>query len=226
MDTITLRNRLRNKKIGILVLDARQKLRFTAQECADALGISINDYQKIEAGDRSVSLPELEILSYLFNLPIEHFWKQELLDGHHKDIHIQEKNRFYHIRNRMISINLRLVRSKKNLSVSELARQSGITEEKIRLYEMGDFPIPISDLETLADTLEIKVDQLIDRHSMIGQWRGTQLTLEQFLQLPQELRDFVLKPVNQPYLKLAVRLSDLSAQKLRAVAESLLEITY
>jgi len=40
------------------------------------------------------------------------------------------------------------------------------------------------------------------------------------------VRAFISKPVNLPYLELAMRLSDLSAEKLRGVAEGLLEITY
>jgi len=36
---------------------------------------------------------------------------------------------------------------------------------------------------------------------------------------------FVLKPINLPYLELAKRLSEMSVDKLRDVAEGLLEIT-
>jgi len=37
--------------------------------------------------------------------------------------------------------------------------------------------------------------------------------------------DFISKPVNRPYLQLAQRLSEMSVEKLRMVAEGLLEIT-
>ena len=40
-----------------------------------------------------------------------------------------------------------------------------------------------------------------------------------------ELQGFVCKPINRPYLELAVRLSEMSVEKLRGVAEGLLEIT-
>jgi hypothetical protein len=43
--------------------------------------------------------------------------------------------------------------------------------------------------------------------------------------MPSELQSFVVKPINQPYLELAQRLSEMSVEKLRAVAEGLLEIT-
>jgi hypothetical protein len=39
------------------------------------------------------------------------------------------------------------------------------------------------------------------------------------------MQSFVCQPVNRPYLELAMKLSDLSREKLRAVAEGLLDIT-
>ena len=52
-----------------------------------------------------------------------------------------------------------------------------------------------------------------------------QKSVQQFLELPKELQDFVCQPVNRPYLELAVKLSSMSTDKLRSVAEGLLDIT-
>jgi hypothetical protein len=41
-----------------------------------------------------------------------------------------------------------------------------------------------------------------------------------------ELRQFVAMPVNRPYLELAMKLSNMSRDKLRSVAEDLLDITF
>jgi len=43
--------------------------------------------------------------------------------------------------------------------------------------------------------------------------------------MPLELQEFILKPVNQPYLELAQKLSQMSVDKMRDVAEGLLDIT-
>jgi len=40
-----------------------------------------------------------------------------------------------------------------------------------------------------------------------------------------DLQEFILKPVNQPYLELAQKLSQMSVDKMRDVAEGLLDIT-
>ena len=96
----------------------------------------------------------------------------------------------------------------------------------MKRYETGELPIPLSELELLANVLEIPIEQFYDKHGPIGKWRNQQGTYLKFLDLPPEVQQFVCKPVNRPYLELAMRLSDLSAEKLRAVAEVLLEITY
>jgi hypothetical protein len=49
---------------------------------------------------------------------------------------------------------------------------------------------------------------------------------ELFKELPADIRDFVLKPINVSYLELAMKLAALPAGALRAIAEGLLEITF
>ena len=61
------------------------------------------------------------------------------------------------------------------------------------------------------------------RHALVGP--ATPPCPEDFLQLPVELQNFVCKPINRPYLELALKLSGMSAEKLRGVAEDLLDIT-
>jgi hypothetical protein len=39
------------------------------------------------------------------------------------------------------------------------------------------------------------------------------------------MQEFACKPVNRPYLELAMKLSNMSTEKLRSVAEDLLDIT-
>jgi hypothetical protein len=52
-----------------------------------------------------------------------------------------------------------------------------------------------------------------------------QRAIQQFLDMPVELQNFVCQPINRPYLDLARKLSDMSTNKLRSVAEDLLDIT-
>jgi hypothetical protein len=43
--------------------------------------------------------------------------------------------------------------------------------------------------------------------------------------MPVEMQEFITKPINRPYIEVAMKLSSLSADELRAIAEGLLEIT-
>ncbi len=53
-----------------------------------------------------------------------------------------------------------------------------------------------------------------------------QKAIQEFLLLPLELQNFVSKPINRPYLELAKKLSGMSTDKLRSLAEDILEITF
>jgi aminopeptidase-like protein len=53
-----------------------------------------------------------------------------------------------------------------------------------------------------------------------------QKAIHDFLKLPADLRQFVSQPVNIPYLELARKLSTMSKDRLRSVAEGLLDITF
>ena len=59
----------------------------------------------------------------------------------------------------------------------------------------------------------------------MGKWAVQKKAVEDFLELPVEMQLFVSKPINLPYLELAQRLSEMSVDRLRGVAEGLLEIT-
>jgi transcriptional regulator with XRE-family HTH domain len=217
---------IRNKKLGLLVFDARKALRRSVEECAEAIGVSPEQFQEFEKGSSAPSLPQLEMLALFFNIPIEHFWGHRSLSDTGIPSAFQEKERMLLLRNRVIGTNLRLARNNANLSYKEVQDRAGIPEEQLKRHEMGELSIPIPELEILASLFETPIERFYDQHGPIGKWRAQQGNVQMFLDLPPELQQFVCKPVNRPYLELAMRLSDLSAEKLRAVAEVLLEITY
>ena len=72
----------------------------------------------------------------------------------------------------------------------------------------------------------VTLDYFMDRDSEVGAWHRLHSEFEQFKQLPTEVREFTLKPINLSYLELAIKLSQMPAGELRSIAEGLLEITY
>ena len=81
-------------------------------------------------------------------------------------------------------------------------------------------------LEVLSGVLNRSIREFQDMRGPVGAWNEQQRALQDFQALPSNLQLFVSKPVNRPYLELALRLSDMPVERLRAVAEGLLEITY
>ena len=93
-------------------------------------------------------------------------------------------------------------------------------------YEYGNRSISVAELEVLSRALGITLDYFVDRDSDVGKWHQLQEEFMRFVELPPELREFVLRPINHSYLELAVKLANMPAGALRAIAEGLLEITY
>jgi transcriptional regulator with XRE-family HTH domain len=217
---------IRSKKLGLLILDARLSARRSVQECADAIGVSVDDFQGYEKGEKAPSLPELENLAYYLDISIDHFWGAESLSARRKPENVQQKEQLRNLRNRVIGASLRASRTKLNLSLQDLATKTAIPEDKLNQYESGVCPAPLSELEILSSALEIPVIDLIDQRGPVGKWRVEKIEVDHFLTLDPEVRQFVCKPVNLPYINLAKRLSLMSVEKLRAIAETILEITY
>jgi transcriptional regulator with XRE-family HTH domain len=217
---------IRSKKLGVLIRDARQKRRKTLHEAANLVGTTPGIFFAWEEGRRSPSLPELELLAYSFSLPLNHFWGNAL----HADAvglagNLNQKA-LVSIRQRFIGALLRQAREKREKSLTQLAEQSGVSMKRLRAFELGDNPIPLPELEGLINLLGGSIEDLFDQSGPVGEWMALQQALGEFQQLPRELRDFISKPGNRPYLELAMKLSALSGDKLRSVAESLLDITF
>lgn len=217
---------IRTKKLALLIFDARKAQRRTVEECADAISVSPDQFQEYEKGLTAPSLPQLELLALYMNLPVEHFWGKQALSEVEEPQALLDKERLVLLRNRMIGAQLRLARNTANFSYKEMLDRAGIPEEQLRAYEMGEKAIPVPELEALCSILDLQIERFYDQHGPIGKWRNQQGSVQNFLELSPEIQQFVCKPVNRPYLELAIRLSELNAEKLRAVAEVLLEITY
>jgi transcriptional regulator with XRE-family HTH domain len=218
--------KIRAKKLGVLMYDARLACRRSPEECAKIIGVSLDVYQEYESGEQSPSLPELEVLAYFFNIPLDHFWGSESLSEKASQEEPPKFDQLIPLRRRMIGALLRQTRSTANMSLKELSQKTGIPENAIIDYELGEEPIPAPELDLLISGCGGHLDQFIDKNGPVGIWRIQQQSIQKFQELPTELQEFVCKPVNRPYVELALRLSELSVERLRAIAEGLLEITY
>lgn len=216
---------IRTKKLGVLIRDARLAARRSVQECAEGIGIRKNIFRAYEEGTRTPSLPELEMLAYYLDLPIDHFWSKESKSESVPRSEKLDLPKLLLVRQRKVGALLRQERMKSSISIRNLADQTGIASSRIKAYELGERAIPVPELEVLVRTLGGRIESFFDRHGPVGQWMISEEAVQQFLEMPMELREFVAMPVNRPYLQLAMKLSNMSRDKLRSVAEDLLDIT-
>lgn len=216
---------LRTRKLGVLIRDARMASRKTVSETAKDIGISASFLRAYEEGRKAPSLPELEVLAYYLDLPIQHFWGSEALSDDAARTEQIDLNRLAGLRHRIIGILLRQKRLQASISIKALALETGINPSRLTAYEMGEKAIPLPELEAILSVIGGRVESFFDQNGPIGKWMNDQEAIHQFLQLSPELRSFVCMPVNRPYLELARNLSQLSTEKLRSVAEGLLDIT-
>jgi transcriptional regulator with XRE-family HTH domain len=218
--------KIRMKKLGVLLKDARAISGKSLEECATAIGITTERMDGFERGEFAPSLPELETLAYFLNVPLTHFWDQNTVSSQQEaEVSAPNLQRLIPLRNRIVGVLLRKSRLEAGCSLLDLSKQANISQENITEYESGDKAIPLPELEILSKSLNLNIDFFLDKNGVVGEWSKQQRAVQAFLEMPANLQDFVTKPINKPYLEIARRLSDMNVERLRSLAEGLLDIT-
>jgi transcriptional regulator with XRE-family HTH domain len=213
------------KKLAIMISDARRVSNRSAEESAAVIGVSVGEFQSIEQGKTALSLPQLEALACFLDIPLEHFWGNKVMVESKIFQDAAANQALRRLRDRYLGTRLRQLRTEASLSPEALAEKTSLSSETIQQYESGKVSIPLPALESVVRALNARIEDVFDQSGPIGEWRTRQQNVSTFLDLSQRHQQFIAKPVNIPYIELAIRLSDLSVEKLRAVAEGLLEIT-
>ena len=156
-------------------------------------------FRAYEEGLRAPSLPELETLVYYLDLPMEHFWSKETKSERPSRHAKLDLPKLLAVRQRKIGALLRQERMNASISIRNLAHETGIASSRIKAYELGERPIPLPELEVLVRTLGGRIESFFDRNGPIGQWMISEETIRNFLEMPMELREFVVH-AGQPSL--------------------------
>lgn len=216
---------LRAKIIGVLLRDARLAAGKTPKDCGDLLGSSGSAYSAYELGKKALSLPELELLAYYLDIPLSHFWGDEVMSDAPDRVSGMNSDELMRLRHRIIGLQIRQARVANGISPKELAAAVGAPASRIKSYEFGQYPIPVPELETLAWVLGMKIDHFFERQGPVGEWDASRRAYEQFKDLPAEVQEFVMNPLHDSYLRIAIRLADMPAGQLKDLAAALLDIT-
>jgi transcriptional regulator with XRE-family HTH domain len=190
------------------------------------MGVPQATYTAYENGDRSPSLPELELLAYFLEVPLTHFWGDTTLSEKPDRRPAVPTPAVAEIRDRLIGARLRQARLDAGLRLKEFAGELGISSGLLSDFEFGQKSVPLPELEVIVNRLGMSLEDLLEAQGVIGEWESALRLFERFKQLPPDLREFVINPVNEHYLRLALRLSRMPADHLRTIATGLLEITY
>ncbi len=217
---------LRAKRLGLLMRDARLAAGRSLKETAAALRISPRTLRAYEEGRKSPSLPELAALAYFLQVPLEHFWGHDIISDDTPPILKLPLEDLLAAHRAHIARRLRAAREQAGLSLKDLAARTGISASRLAAYEKGDRPAPAVELELIAEELGLKLRDFLPEDDPLGAWLHQQQQIQGFLELPPELREFVASPRHVPYLEVARKLSQMPVDRLRTVAEVLLDITF
>lgn len=218
---------LRSKMLGVLLRAARLGARRTLKECADWLDCTPHIISQYEYGRRGISLPELELLASLFNIPVNHLWEEELaVFEEQTDRPLAQQ--LIPLREKVIGIQLRQARMKAGKTQSQCAQLLGVSSDTISKYEYARKPIPFAQLELLASSLELPLSELLDQdlstsQIVISARGGELLSVDNaWERLPPRVQDFIRNPEALPYLDVALRLYELPHDSLKRLAEAML----
>jgi transcriptional regulator with XRE-family HTH domain len=216
----------RNKIIGVLLQQARLDARMSVEACARALGSDGALIAEAEQGEVGLSLPQIESLAYLFGVPLSYFLDTENLTDAATDQSPVPYQEMMQLRNKIIGVLLRQARQEAGQELEDAAEVLGYTPRQLEAVELGESPISLAELQALVDELGVSFESFTDQDLLPPTLRSDGSGQEWPDHLSPELLDFVLKPINLPYLRIAMNLSEMPADTLRQIASGLLEITY
>jgi transcriptional regulator with XRE-family HTH domain len=220
MQAIAIRNRI----IGTLVKRARLKAGRSQRECADLLGCSPFAYTQYEQGRWGLSLSQLETLAGLFKVPLANLWDDSSIPPDEPMEDVATIQQAMLLRRKILAVQFRQCRRTGGLTQKQMGQLLGRSTGIIGRYERGERDIPLAELEVAAQRCGKALVDFEDRtvEPSQGEVRLQSLDLSE---LAPDVREFVLKPTNALYLRIAMLLSSMKADSLRQIAETLLDIT-
>jgi transcriptional regulator with XRE-family HTH domain len=217
---------IRNRIIGVLVQRARNKAGRTQRECAEFLGCSPFIFSQYEQGQKGIGLPQLEALAYLFDVPIASLWDEQFPEPEEEE-EPPDLGALTQLRGKILAVKLRQCRLAAGLTQRDLGELVGRSAAVISQYERGKRDIPLAELEVAAEQCNRSLANFLDDEALpLSPADRDHEALAYLAEMTPEIREFVLKPSNGLYLRIALLLSGLKADSLRQIAETLLDITY
>lgn len=216
--------RIRAKMIGVLVLDARLKAGRSIEDCARLLHVSPEQMERWEFGEEAPSLPQLELLAFYLDIPVSHFWGMDTLQATASS-QVNAQDEYLSLRQRMIGALLHIARDDAGISLENLSAETGVPADLIESYELGESAVPMHELSVISNALRKNISYFLESGSQLGDWLVMREAWKDFTHLPPDVRRFVANPLNVGFIEIAILFSQMPADKLRRVGESVLNIS-
>jgi transcriptional regulator with XRE-family HTH domain len=216
--------RIRAKMIGVLVLDARLKAGRGIEDCARLLHVSPEQMERWEFGEEAPSLPQLELLAFYLDIPVSHFWGMDTLQATASS-QVNAQDEYLSLRQRMIGALLHIARDEAGISLENLSAETGVPAAQIEGYELGESAVPMHELSVISNALKKNISYFLESGSQLGDWLVMREAWKDFTHLPPDVRKFVANPLNVGFIEIAILFSQMPADKLRRVGESVLNIS-
>jgi transcriptional regulator with XRE-family HTH domain len=217
----------RNKIIGVLLRSARLRAGESEASCAAVLSRDPTFIVQAEEGKVGLTLPQLESLAHHLGVSIAYLMGDEELPEAEPEPEPPPYADIMTIRRKIIGVILRQARLEMGRTLDDIAPAMGYTPEYLARVELGEAEISMIELDLLAQTLGIPFDRFVSEDVIPATVQDrVRLDLQRLEGLPPEVREFVLQPINTPYLQIAMNLSQMPSETLRQIASGLLEITY
>ncbi len=222
MQVIAIRNRI----IGTLVKRARLKAGKSRRECAELLGCSPFAFSQYEQGRWGLSLSQLEALAQPLKVPLANLWDDSSVPPDEPEEDAATLRQAMLIRRKILAVQFRQCRRAGGLTQKEMGQLLGRSTGIIGRYERGERDIPLAEMEVAAKRCGKALGEFFEEPAAAPSQFDVKLqSLDGLSELSPDVREFVLKPTNALYLRIAMLLSSMKADSLRQIAETLLDIT-
>ncbi len=146
---------LRAKKLGIKLTLARQKMNLSLEDLAQKMGMQPDEINQFEKGITPPSLPQIQVLSSILEMPIDDLVNTQVLEPIQQEISPDSLPRYFEIRNKMLGIQIKKNRFQQNQSLEQLSTLCEISASDLEMYESGVKPIPLPVLQKISEVLQL-----------------------------------------------------------------------
>lgn len=149
---------VRQKIMGVLLRHVRQAAARSQAELAASLHITASRYAQYEHGLREITLPELETIAELCDVPLGFFFDPEAsVDDERTNAPDPSVPR---LQRKLVGLQLRQARQCAGKSLKELAAALAVPARHVSDYENGEREVPVELRPALAAMLNMAPSQL------------------------------------------------------------------